>query len=113
MDAANVLAGANQFAVRLPPQSHERRELIMIAALIYHPHLGLILFDTGSCEDVITSCGTKALECGPRNWDKAVHGLPEAIRATGAGEITDVKVVVMSHLHCDHAGGLEHFLGTG
>ncbi|KAL2836854.1 beta-lactamase-like protein [Aspergillus pseudodeflectus] len=112
LDAANVLAGRNQFAVGLAPQPHERRDLIMIAALIYHPHVGLVLFDTGSCEDIITSWGAKTMECSPRNWDKSVHGLAEAIRATGAGEITDVKAVVMSHLHCDHAGGLEHFLDT-
>lgn len=113
MDAANVLAGTNQFPVDLPPQPHERRELIMIAALVYHPDVGLVLFDIGSCEDIINSWGVKALECGPRFWDKSVHGLPEAIKATGAGEIKDIKVVVLSHLHCDHAGGLEHFFGTG
>ncbi|KAJ8097117.1 metallo-beta-lactamase superfamily protein [Lipomyces tetrasporus] len=112
LDAANVLAGANQFPVGLPPQPHERRDLIMIAALVYHPDVGLVLFDTGSCEDVIKSWGAKALECGPRIWDKSVHGLPEAIKATGAGNITDVKAVVLSHLHSDHAGGLEHFFGT-
>ena len=105
--------GANQYPVNLPPQPHERRTLIMIAGLIYHPEGGLILFDTGSCEDIVKSWGQKAMECSPRTWEKAVHGLPEAIKATGAGEITDVRAVILSHLHCDHAGGLEHFLDTG
>jgi glyoxylase-like metal-dependent hydrolase (beta-lactamase superfamily II) len=85
----------------------------MIAALVHHPDMGLILFDTGSCEDAAASWGKYALECNPRDWVKEIHGLPAAIKATGAGEIKDVKAVVMSHLHCDHAGGLEHFLGTG
>jgi glyoxylase-like metal-dependent hydrolase (beta-lactamase superfamily II) len=85
----------------------------MIAALVYHPDVGLMLFDTGSCEDVITSWGAEAMDCCPRIWDKSIHGLPEAITATGAGNITDVKVIVLSHLHRDHAGGLEHFLDTG
>ncbi|KAH8202514.1 hypothetical protein TruAng_003322 [Truncatella angustata] len=112
IDAASVLAGANQFPASLPPQQHERRELIMIAALLYHPDIGLMLFDTGSCEDVIDSWGAKSLECCPRIWSKSHHGLPEAIKATGAGDISDIKAIVLSHLHQDHAGGLEHFFDT-
>jgi hypothetical protein len=34
LGAANVLAGAGQFPVGLPPQPHEQRDLIMIAALV-------------------------------------------------------------------------------
>ena len=83
----------------------------MIAVLIYHPSEGLILYDTGSCEDVITSWGTQWLECTPRKWDKEKNSLPAAIKATG-NDIKDVKAVVVSHLHLDHAGGLEHFFGT-
>lgn len=113
MDAANLLAGANQFPAHLPPQPHTRRELIMISLLLYYPGFGLILFDTGSAEDVIASWGQKAVECQPRIWSKEKNGLPEAIKATGAGTIKDVKMIVMSHLHCDHAGGLEHFMDTG
>ncbi|KAL5332599.1 beta-lactamase-like protein [Aspergillus crustosus] len=112
IDSAVVLSGANIFAAHQPPQQHERRDLIMIAALLYHPDVGLILFDAGSGEDAIKSWGREALEYTPRTWTKQMHGLPEAIRATGAGEISDIKAIVMSHLHQDHAGGLEHFLDS-
>lgn len=37
--------------------------------------------------------------------------LPNAIKATG-NDIKDVKAVLFGHLHLDHAGGLEHFIGT-
>jgi len=82
LDAANVLAGANQFPAKSAPQPHVRRELIMIAALLYHPDIGLILFDTGSCEDVAASWGDEATELGPITRDKATQGLAEAIKAT-------------------------------
>jgi glyoxylase-like metal-dependent hydrolase (beta-lactamase superfamily II) len=85
----------------------------MISVLISYPGVGLILFDVGSSEDIIRNWDRTYTECTPRIWDKAVHGLPEAIKATGAGEIGDVKIVVLSHLHLDHAGGLEHFFDTG
>jgi glyoxylase-like metal-dependent hydrolase (beta-lactamase superfamily II) len=39
------------------------------------------------------------------------HKLPNAIKAAGY-DIKDVKGVVFGHLHLDHAGGLEHFVGT-
>lgn len=37
--------------------------------------------------------------------------LPAAIKATGH-DIKDVKAIVIGHLHLDHAGGLEHFMGS-
>lgn len=61
---------------------------------------------------MIKSWDKEFFECAPRTWEKDIHSLPAAIKATGAGEIGDVKAVVMSHLHLDHAGGLEHFFGT-
>lgn len=38
------------------------------------------------------------------------HTLPNAIKATG-NDIKDVKALIIGHLHLDHAGGLEHFVG--
>lgn len=113
IDASYVLSGANVPRSGQAPQVHEVRQCLMIAALLYHPHVGLVLFDTGACEDIVKSWDKEFLECAPRIWVKDIHSLPSAVKATGAGDIGDIKAVVMSHLHLDHAGGLEHFIGTG
>jgi glyoxylase-like metal-dependent hydrolase (beta-lactamase superfamily II) len=47
----------------------------------------------------------------PRTEYKEEHKLPNAIRKAGY-DIKDVKGVIFGHLHIDHAGGLEHFMGT-
>jgi phosphoribosyl 1,2-cyclic phosphodiesterase len=39
------------------------------------------------------------------------HELEAQIKKTGH-DIKDIKAVIMGHLHLDHAGGLEHFVGT-
>lgn len=48
----------------------------------------------------------------PRTTYRDEHKLPAAIKAAGY-DIKDIKVVIMGHLHLDHAGGLEHFVDTG
>ena|ERR1700709_858609 len=111
-DESNLLAGANSMSPSAPAQKHTRRHCVMICILIYYPSVGLILYDTGSPEDLIKHWDSADLECTPRIWNKAENGLPEAIAATG-NKIQDVKLIIISHLHMDHCGGLEHFLGTG
>lgn len=39
------------------------------------------------------------------------HKLPTAIKAAG-NDIKHIKVVIIGHLHLDHAGGLAHFIDT-
>jgi glyoxylase-like metal-dependent hydrolase (beta-lactamase superfamily II) len=60
------------------------------------------------------------LNRGIADWTKQVfarvdyqeeHELEAQIKLTGH-DIKDVKAVIMGHLHLDHAGGLEHFVGT-
>lgn len=110
---------------------------MLIAGLIYHPEMGLILFECGSTED-IDAVGTSPLTSSlalfffsdfnwltknPQQWSSEAtdlfprtcytqsHHLPEAIKAAGY-DIKDVQAVIMGHLHLDHAGGLEHFRNT-
>jgi N-acyl homoserine lactone hydrolase len=82
------------------------------AFLLQHPSAGAILVDTGmhpSCAvDPKQNLGRlgavffRGLEMGPR------QGAPDQLRELGI-EPTDVKVVVMTHLHIDHASAMSEF----
>ncbi|PYH85360.1 metallo-beta-lactamase superfamily protein [Aspergillus uvarum CBS 121591] len=112
VDEGWLLTGANGSSASNPNPPNKRRDLMLIAGLIEHPEMGLILFETGSAEDVDRQWGPQATDLFPRTHYEPQHHLPAAIRATGH-DIRDVKAVIMGHLHLDHAGGLEHFRSTG
>jgi len=84
------------------------------AFLIHHPTAGAILVDTGLHPSVestpaanigrlVTSFGHPRLGPG--------EDVPAQLRTRGL-EPRDVKVVVMTHLHFDHASGMSEFPGS-
>ena len=64
---------------------------------------------------LLTNCqqkwGPPLADVFPRVVYEEEHKLPNAIKEAGY-DIKDVKAIIMGHLHLDHAGGLEHFMGT-
>jgi glyoxylase-like metal-dependent hydrolase (beta-lactamase superfamily II) len=92
-----------------PSPSVERVETPVYNLVIEHP-AGTILWDTGSHPDAGAGHWPEALYETFEHVDAAEHPLDEALAAVGYA-IDDIDVVVMSHLHIDHAGGLEHFAG--
>ncbi|EKG11657.1 Beta-lactamase-like protein [Macrophomina phaseolina MS6] len=89
----------------------ERRELVIVSALIEHPTEGLILFETGAGKDYLKNWGAPLNDIfAQANYDPDQE-LESQIAKTGH-EISDVTAVIMGHLHLDHAGGLEYFRGT-
>ena len=109
--SCRLLRGANGGSSADPNPTNKRRDLALIAGLIHHPTAGLILFETGCAEDVEVKWGAPITDVFPRTTYNEEHKLPAAIKAAGY-DIKDVKAVVIGHLHLDHAGGLEHFIGT-
>lgn len=77
--------------------------------LIDHPD-GTILWDTGSHPEAATRWPAPLYEAFA-HVDADEHDLETALGEVGYG-IEDIDVVVQSHLHLDHAGGLYHFEGT-
>jgi glyoxylase-like metal-dependent hydrolase (beta-lactamase superfamily II) len=80
-------------------------------ALIQHPHLGLILFDTGYAERFFKA--TDSLPFRIYRWVTPVHTMPEesAIAQLDALGISsqDIQFIFISHFHADHIAGLKDF----
>lgn len=101
---ADTIATANDPSPRL-----ERTEIFVYNLLIDHP-AGTILWDTGSHH-----------EAGEGHWPSWLYNAFEhedadefrldASLADAGYTVDDVDFVVQSHLHMDHAGGLEFFSG--
>jgi glyoxylase-like metal-dependent hydrolase (beta-lactamase superfamily II) len=105
------LAAAGVSTRSSPKPESPRRTVAVIATLIDHPKVGPILFDTG------VAPGYRELWPPPVQELFAITQLGDENRldrAVGAAgfDLKDIKAVVLSHLHLDHAGGLELFRGT-
>ena len=94
-----------------PAHVAERRKMCVIGILIEHPSEGLILFETGSGKDYPQVWGAPLNDIFAQVDYEPVQELDKQIELTGHS-IKDVKMVIMGHLHLDHAGGLEQFFGT-
>ncbi|KAL9068317.1 MAG: hypothetical protein Q9157_006540 [Trypethelium eluteriae] len=94
-----------------PKPDRERRKLMVMSVLIEHPTEGLILFETGSGKNYPEVWGAPINDVFARvDYDESQE-LDQQIERTGHS-VKDVTMVILGHLHIDHAGGLELFRGT-
>ncbi|KKZ62060.1 hypothetical protein EMCG_03423 [[Emmonsia] crescens] len=110
-DEGWLLRGGNTSTLSTKEPEKKRRELVILSVLIEHPQAGLILYETGCAENIDVKWGAPLTDIFPRIVYEEKHRLPAAVAATG-NDIKDIKAIVIGHLHLDHAGGLEHFVGT-
>ncbi|KAH4110217.1 hypothetical protein HBH46_019430 [Parastagonospora nodorum] len=109
-DEGWFMAAANASSLSNLNPTNKRRRLAMLAFLIEHPTEGLILYETGGGNDYPALVGAPVQDVFSRvDYDKSMD-LDTAIAKTGHS-IDDVKMVIIGHLHLDHAGGLEYFKG--
>ncbi len=85
-----------------------------IVALLKHPGLGWILFDTGY-SDRFFSASRKFPERLHR-WATPVFfnaekSLPNQLQTLGINQ-SEIKLILLSHLHADHIGSLRDFPGA-
>jgi glyoxylase-like metal-dependent hydrolase (beta-lactamase superfamily II) len=104
------LAAGGVSTASAPEPPAARRHIAMIAAVIEHPQAGPILFDTGAAPDWRELWPPPVQEAFAISRYEAEHHLDAALEAAGFG-LDDIRAIVMSHLHLDHAGGLELFRG--
>jgi glyoxylase-like metal-dependent hydrolase (beta-lactamase superfamily II) len=78
------------------------------AILIRHPTLGNILYDTGNSPFYSSEYSKFTLETYPI---PEFISIEDALREKGLAP-ADIDVIILSHLHFDHAGGLRYFHGT-
>lgn len=79
--------------------------------LIEHPSAGLVLVDTGFDRSVATDKKQNLGRLGAAFYDvrmKPEEAIPDQVRARGF-DPADVRLVVMTHLHFDHASGVSQF----
>ncbi len=76
--------------------------------LIQHPTLGSVLFDTGIDDDYQNRWPKNLLEEYPV---KRFHRLADRLAEVGLSP-AEIDLLILSHLHFDHAGNLRSFCGT-
>ena len=80
----------------------------MVATLIQHPELGNILYDTGNSPYWHWEYGEHLNEVYPV---VEFISIKDALAEKGLTP-DDIDILIMSHLHFDHVGGLRYFKGT-
>lgn len=110
-DEGFVVRGANQSRKSTEHQAfvNKRRQMPVYCILIDHPHEGLILWDTGCGTDYPEVWGPAMSDVFARVRYEPQHELRAAVKMAGY-DLEDIKTVIISHLHVDHAGGLDDFL---
>lgn len=86
-------------------------EIPIPAFIVEHPGAGLMLIDTGFHASLAVDPKANLGPVLGRLFNPRMgpqEGMPDQLRARGF-DPKDVKTVVMTHLHVDHASGVAHF----
>lgn len=86
----------------------ETIQCLVPAILIQHPTLGNILYDTGSTPLYSSEHSDVIRDNYPVTEFISIE---DALAEKGL-KPSDIDILILSHLHFDHAGGLKYFVGT-
>ena len=107
---------AKPHAFGIGDRKSERAEFPIPAFLVEHPSAGVILIDTGLHPSVAVdkkqNVGRVLAATAARPWKMdPSQALPDQLRERGI-EPSQVGLIVMTHLHLDHASGMVQFPGA-
>jgi N-acyl homoserine lactone hydrolase len=91
----------------LGPRVGEKVQTPYFVYLIEHEQ-GLVLFDTGAHRRFILAPGAEPAPAGPQILMGPDEHVAARVQSLGV-DPADIRHVALSHLHIDHAGGLEAF----
>lgn len=103
--------GAGTSTISDPNPAVVRKEVKMMGGLIEHPDEGVILWDCGPVTAYKEVWPAPVQEVFGITTYSEENTLPNQLKKAGYS-VSDVSAIIISHLHLDHAGGLEHFKGT-
>ena len=104
IDAGGVSTHSNQSPDTL------RRDFQILGALIEHPKHGVILYDIGPAPNWKDLWPDPVKEVFAITRHEEENRLDKQLEKAGY-TLKDVSCIIISHLHLDHAGGLECFRG--
>ncbi len=111
MKLATLYLGHMEFLRRELIVCQDQSEMVWSptpAFLLQHPTLGNILYDTGNSPFYSTEYTQDILKTYPVTEFISIE---DALAAKGL-KPSDIDILILSHLHFDHAGGLRYFKGT-
>jgi glyoxylase-like metal-dependent hydrolase (beta-lactamase superfamily II) len=93
---------------------HAERVREPVPGILLEVDGGWLLLDTGFNTALLRDPALRRRFYGSPNYQPVLPGpgepLEESLSAVGI-DLDDVRLVALSHLHVDHAGGLKHFAG--
>lgn len=106
LDLGSLRANKNDM---IADQDKEAKlDLPLFALLIEHPTLGNIVYDTGIPGDWETELIDRVKTSYPVQSSRTIK---EALADKGLTP-DDIDLLIVSHLHFDHSGGIKYFAGT-
>jgi glyoxylase-like metal-dependent hydrolase (beta-lactamase superfamily II) len=107
----NFVLDGSTVATASEPNPDLRYESFLVWNLVIDHPEATVLWDTGSHPDAGDGYWPVPLYEAFAHVDAADHALADDLAAAGY-DVEGIDAVVTSHLHLDHAGGLEAFEGT-